>query len=277
MKTKIVCDSSCDLYKLQDIDFSVVPLHITNSSKEYIDNEELDVDKMANELLAAGGRTSTGCPGIGDWLNVFDEAEQIFVITITGALSGSYNSAVQAASQYIEKYPERKVCVLDSKSTGPVLVLILEKLRELILSGTSFDKIKKNIFEYHKKLHLLFILNSVQNLANNGRVNKLAAAAVGLLGVCLVGQASSEGELEILTKCRGQKKGIKKVIEKMQELNHINGKVIIHHCNNINGANELSKLLLELKPDCIIEIRKTGGLCRFYAEEGGLLIGFEKG
>ena len=276
MKTKIICDSSCDLYKMQEVDFSVVPLHIINSSKEYIDNEALDVDKMAEELLKSGGRTSTSCPGIGDWLNAFDDAEQIFVVTITGALSGSYNSAVQAASQYTEKFPTRKVCVIDSKSTGPVLVLILEKLRELIISGTSFEKTEQNIHEYHEKLHLLFILNSVQNLANNGRVNKLAAAAVGLLGVCLMGQASNAGELEILTKCRGQKKALRKVIEKMKDLGWINGKIIIHHCNNINGANELSKLLRESNPDCIIEIRKTGGLCRFYAEEGGLLIGFEK-
>lgn len=276
MKTKVVCDSSCDIYNMEDIDFSAVPLHIINSSKEYIDNEDLDADKMAKELSESGGKTSTSCPGIGDWLNAFDDAEQIFVVTITGALSGSYNSAVQAAAQYTEKFPERKVCVIDSKSTGPVLVLILEKLRELIMSGASFEETKQKIHKYHDKLHLLFVLSSVQNLANNGRVNKLAAAAIGLLGVCLMGQASDAGELEILTKCRGQKKALKKVIEKMKELNWINRKVIIHHCNNIEGANELSKLILEQKSDCVIEIRKTGGLCRFYAEEGGLLIGFEK-
>lgn len=275
MNFKIVTDSSCNIFDLEGMDFSVVPMQIINCDKAFIDDTELNIDEMAKELIASGAPSSTSCPSVGAWLDAFGEAEGIFAVTITGALSGSYNSAVQAADIYMSENPDRKVCVIDSKSTGPACVLLIEKLRELILSGADFEDIEHRIRQYQKRVRLLFVLSSAQNLANNGRCSKLVASAIGILGVRLLGQASEDGELVVLSKCRGAKKALLGVMEKLQELGCHGGKLIIHHRNNLEGAKELAQQIKLRFPRLIIDIKKTRGLCSFYAEEGGLLIGFE--
>ena len=104
--------------------------------------------------------------------------------------------------------PDRKVFILDSLSTGPELELLIEKYRELIDSGLTFDEIKATILEYSKQTHLLFSLESLSNFAKNGRVSPTLAKAANLFGIRIVGRASDEGELEPMHKCRGEKRAI---------------------------------------------------------------------
>ena len=97
MKTKIVVDSSSSLYALPGVDFACVPLKIVTDEQEYLDDGTLDAVGMARSLRTYKGKTSTSCPNVADWLAAYEGAEQIFVATITGTLSGSYNAALLAA------------------------------------------------------------------------------------------------------------------------------------------------------------------------------------
>ena len=141
MKTKIVVDSSSSLYALPGVDFACVPLKIVTDEQEYLDDGTLDAVGMARSLRTYKGKTSTSCPNVADWLAAYEGAEQIFVATITGTLSGSYNAALLAAEEYKETHPEARVFVLDSLSAGPELRLLAERLRDLVRIGMEFDEI----------------------------------------------------------------------------------------------------------------------------------------
>ena len=129
MNTKIVVDSSASLYTLQGVDFECVPLKIITDDAEYLDNGTMDALGMAQTLRTYKGKTSTSCPNVSDWLAAYEGADEVYAITITGTLSGSYNAAQLAAEEYQQENPGKRVFVLDSLSTGPEQRLLAEHLR----------------------------------------------------------------------------------------------------------------------------------------------------
>lgn len=176
MNTKIVVDSSASLYTLQGVDFECVPLKIITDDAEYLDNGTMDALGMAQTLRTYKGKTSTSCPNVSDWLAAYEGADEVYAITITGTLSGSYNAAQLAAEEYQQENPGKRVFVLDSLSTGPEQRLLAEHLRDLLAEGKEFDEICEEMLRYHKHTHLLFSLESLANLARNGRVKPAVAA-----------------------------------------------------------------------------------------------------
>lgn len=275
-KVKIVADSSSDVMSLKGVDYSSAPLKIVTDENEYIDNKDLDVRKMVENMLLYKGKSSTSCPNTFDWIREFGEAEYIFCVTITSQLSGSYNSACLAKQIYEKEHPERKVFVLNSLSTGPEMCLIIEKLKELILAGKEFDEVCAEIQAYNKKTDLFFVLQSMKNLANNGRVSKVASKIAGVLGIRALGKASDEGTLEMLEKCRGEARTIDAVIEQLAKCGYASGKIRISHCFNDATAKKLKERIIEVFGNINTKVYNCRGLCSFYAEFGGLLIGFEK-
>lgn len=274
---KIVADSSADVLSIEQVAYASAPLIICTTQKEYVDNADLDVNGMVQDLLTNTDRTTTACPGVGDWLEAFGDAEFIFCVTITSGLSGSYNSAMTAKQNYEEQYPDRKVFVIDSLSAGPELKLIIEKLQEYILAGKSYEEICTQIMEYKEHTGLIFSLASVRNLANNGRVSHLVASAVGILGIRILGRASVQGTLERLYKSRGEKKALPTLLNMLKDHNFTGGKLRIGHVLNETVANQFKDMVLAAYPTTRVEIYPLRGLCSFYAENGGILIGFEKG
>ena len=276
MKIKIVTDSASNMMALDGVPFASVPLRIVTEEKEYIDHASLNVHEMVEELHSYSGRSQTACPGMGDWLQAFEDYDRIFCVTIISRLSGSYNAAMAAKMEYEEENPGKKVFVLDSYSAGPEMKLLLNKLRELVQDGKDFDTICKEIQEYkNQHTSLIFSLQSLRNLANNGRVSPAAAKICGIVGIRVVGDVNEEG-LHPTDKCRGEKKAIAELLRNMKRLGYHGKKVLIDHCYNENGAVQLKDLIRKEYPQAEIFIDKTLGLCSFYAEKGGLMVGFER-
>lgn len=275
MKNKIVMDSAGDLQVFEDVDFACVPLKITAGEREFVDDASMNVEEMVNYLKSYKGKAITACPGVGDYLQAFGDAENVYCVTITSGLSGSYNAAMVAARTYQEQYPQRRVHVFDSLTAGPEMLLIAEKIRDLVKEKLSFETIVQKVKSYQEKTRLIFSLESLHNLANNGRVSVAVAAVAGILGIRLLGKASDEGTLEPTGKVRGEKKLVPEMVRHLKELGYNGGKVRINHCFNPETASKLKSALMEQFPSAIINIGKTGGLCSFYAELGGLLVGFE--
>ena len=275
-KIKIVTDSSSDILKLDGIDFESAPLKIITAQKEYVDNADLDVFEMATDLISYKGKSSTSCPNAGDWLAAFGDADEIYCVTITATLSGSHNAALLAKKSYEEENPGKRVFVFNSLSAGPEMALITEKIAELVAKEKSFEEICRETEEYSKKTGLLFVLESVRNLANNGRISPLVAKVAGMLGIRVVGRASEKGDLEMLDKCRGEARALESIVKHLKENGLKNGKVKLTHCFNETAAASLKKLLNKELPTAVIEIGECRGLCSFYAEKGGMLVGFEK-
>ena len=109
--------------------------------------------------------------------------------------------------------------------------------------GKEYEEICKEITEYQKSTYLVFVLKSLTNLANNGRVSPAVAKIAGVLGIHVVGIASEVGTLEQKAKCRGEKKGILAVWKQMKELGYCGGKVRIHHCFNLEAAKQLKEMI----------------------------------
>ena len=275
MKSKIVLDSAADIKHLDGIEVESVPLKIIAGDTEFIDDANLVPDDMVEFLKNYKGKVSSACPGVGDFLDAFGDAENIYVITITSGLSGSYNAACVAAETYKEQHPDRNIYVVVSLSAGPERVLFAEKIRDLVVKEMEFDQVVNSIEEYKKTTRLIFSLQSLHNFVNNGRVPAAAAKFVGLLNIRLLGRASDAGKLQPTGKARGDKKVVPELMKSLKSLGYAGGKVRISHCHNPECAEELKCAISVMSPGADIEIRPTCGLCSFYAEEGGLLVGFE--
>jgi len=274
-KIKIVTDSSSDVLSVEYTHFASAPLKIITSDVEFTDDASLDVEGMVDYLGKYKGKSKTSCPNANDWLAAFDGADDVFCGTITSALSGSFNAACIAKKLYEENL-DKRVFVLDSRSTGPEMTMLINKLTELINDGLSYEEICEKITDYHKKTGLFFMLKSVKNLANNGRVSPIVAKIIGIAGICIVGKASDGGTLETIHKCRGESRSLEMLVSELGKHGFNQGKVSIGHCLNEEAANKLRELILAKFNKASVEIHALGGLCSFYAEKGGLIVGFEK-
>ena len=279
MTWKIVSDSGCDFQKIKDLavatDFERVPLTIQVGNEIFTDDAELDIDEMMEKMYATSTASKSACPSPDDYLKSFANADNIFVVTITGTLSGSNNSAQLAKKLYQEEHPNVNIHVIDSLSAGGEIDLIVHKLNHLIGQGLSFEEVAQAITDYQEKTKLLFVLSKVDNLVKNGRLSKLLGTVVGLLNIRMVGEASSQGTLELLQKARGHKKSLTAAFEELLKAGYAGGEIIIAHRNNTKFCQQFSELVKEKYPKASITIIPTSGLCSFYAEEGGLLMGYE--
>lgn len=275
MKYKIVADSSANVYERDGIDYTSVPLKIVTSEKEYSDVKGTDIAEMVAYLQGYKGKSSTSCPNVHDWLEAFGDADLILGVTITSGLSGSYASAMQAKKEYEEKHPNARVLIVDSLSAGPELELIIEKMEEVLKSGQSFDEMAQAINDYCRQSHLLFALKNLDNLARNGRVSPAAAKIAGVLGIRVIGKASDQGTLEQLHKCRGESQTVTCVYNEMKKHGYSGGKVRLAHCFNPEIAQSLSDTIRQSYPNADVRISACTALCSFYAEKGGLMIGYE--
>lgn len=279
MTWKIVSDSGCDFRELKDLaldtNFENVPLTIQVGQEIFIDNAELNIDLMMEKMYATSTASKSACPSPDDYLKAFAGADNIFVVTITGTLSGSHNSAQVAKKLYLEEHPNVNIHVIDSLSAGGEVDLLVRKLHQLIAQDLDFDQVVEVITKYQEKTKLIFVLAKVDNLVKNGRLNKIIGTVVGLLNIRMVGQASDTGTLELLHKARGQKKAISTTFEEMLKAGYKGGHITIAHRRNEKFVEQLSALVHEKFANAEIEVLPTSGLCSFYAEEGGLLIGYE--
>ena len=275
-KVKIVADSSANVLSLEKVPFAAAPLKVMTDEREFADDAALDVDEMVVWFDSYKGKSKTSCPSPSDWLDAFGDADEVYCVTITSGLSGSYNAACVAKQMYEAEHGGRRVCVIDSLSAGPELVLLLEKLEEYIDKAFSYEEICQKIEAYKQQTGLVFMLESLKNFAANGRVSPAVAKIAGVLGIRIVGKASDQGTLEPTNKCRGEAKSLAALLSNMCAAGLARGKVRIAHCENESAARELKKMLCNALAQVDVQIHACRGLCSYYAEKGGLLIGFEK-
>ena len=272
---RIAADSSCNLLALDGADFVSVPLTIRTDAEEFRDDASLDVDAMVAALRATKGRSYSACPNIAQWEEAFGERGDVIAFTITSGLSGSYNAACAAKEICRQRDPSRRIHVVDSLSAGPEIALLIEKALSETRAGADFDGVRRAVQEYRERTRLLFALESMHNLAQNGRVNRLVATMAGVLGIRAVGQASAEGTLEMLGKARGARRTRQLMLSEMERLGYRGGSARIGHCQNETLALEIRDEIRQRFPAADAQIHPLRGLCSYYAERGGIMLGFE--
>lgn len=266
---KIVTDSSCDIRHIDCINFERVPLTIRIGNEDYVDNDDLDIENLVN--IMGDFESGTACPSPQAWYDAARDDDEIFFVTLTSNMSGSHNSAIIAKDMLEDD--GKKVFVLDTLSASSGVVLVVEKIEELIKQNKSFKEICEIISNYKFKLN--FILFSIDNFVRNGRVNKIIGTTINTIGISLIGEASFDGKLKPLHKAKGIKKSINYIIQEMKDNGYNGGKIIISHCFNLEDVEKLASKIKEIFGDVFIEILETSGLCSYYAEKKGIIISYE--
>ncbi|MBR3949489.1 MAG: DegV family protein [Oscillospiraceae bacterium] len=276
MTYKIVADSSCNVLTMEDPNFASVPMKV-RAAKEYIDDTNLDLAGMVEDLRNHKGTSGSACPSVGEWLDAFGDADMVFCTTMSKGLSGSYNAACEAARMYMEENPGKQAYVFNTLTAGPQQAFLNEKILELAAQGLDFETIKERTLEYFRNTHILFCLESMMNLARNGRTSMAVAKIAGMLGIRVCGDVKA-GMITPVHKPRGARKATETLVEMMKERGFYDGAQLrIAHCFGEAQALALRDAVLAEFPNTRFTLEPTTALCSFYAEAGGLMIGFEGG
>ncbi|MBQ7229906.1 MAG: DegV family EDD domain-containing protein [Oscillospiraceae bacterium] len=275
MRYQIVSDSSSNIFRMEGVSYTTVPMKIIAGEKEYVDTESLDVRGMVDDLKAYKGKSGSSCANAQEWLEAFGDADMVFGITISRNLSGSFNAAQQAAQDFAEEHPNAKIHIFDTLSAGPEMAMVAEKIHELVNKGLAFEEIVAQVREYQNHCHILFCLESMNNLARNGRVNPAVAKLASVLGIRACGDAQN-GQIVPTQKPRGQKKATETLAAMIRERGFRDDAWLrIAHCFGETQARLLIDALKKDFPNARYTLEPTGALCSFYAEEGGLMIAME--
>lgn len=236
-KVKIIIDSSSDLTseEIEKYNLEVIPLTIN------IDGEEYDYKTIDNEEYIIRMRTakdfSTSQPAIGKYIEAFEkwtkEGYKILVLTISSALSGTYNSVLAASSEF------KDVFVVDTKTTTRGMIYLLNSAIEQINNNISLNEVVKNLKKQATNIYTFVTIDNLDNLVKGGRLSKASALIGGLLNIKVLTQLK-ETELVAIDKVRGKKKLVHSLIDHMKEV--IGNRII----KNISLPHSISDEYIEL-------------------------------
>ena len=272
----LVSDSSCDLYELEGtegkMDFATIPFTIRIGGKEYVDDENMNVGEMLEANETHSEMAQTACPSPEAWREKFSAPGPVIAFTISGALSGCYNSACLGRDMLLEDEPE--LLLDDVYATGPEVSMLIWRARDLILAGKSFEEIEKDLNETADRIHTSFALISYHNLIKSGRVSRLIGFIAGHLGFWGIGAGDEKGEIVIRGKARGSKGMVRFLVEEITRVGLAGKQIVISHCQNLKDAEALKKALEAAHAGIEVLVQATRGLDSFYAEREGLIVGY---
>lgn len=278
MNIKIVADSSCDLNEdlKRELGITLVPLTLQIGANSYRDDESLDVKAMLKEMAECPDSPRTACPSPNDFMKTFEGPESVFAVTLSSALSGTYESAMLAKKMLLENAEDKFVHIFDSLSASIGETLISMKIFELARKNLDNLQIVEKVNEYIKEMKTFFLLESLENLMKNGRLSKVKGTIATLLNIKPVMGATDDGEIKLVESVRGYKRAFMRFIEIIGEQGErLEEKVIgIAHCNCLERAEEFKAELLKRYKFKDIIIVETAGLSSVYANQGGIIVAF---
>lgn len=239
MEWIIVTDSGCDLLPGElapNVHLRRVPLSILLGEEEWVDGADMDRERFLTAMEAYKGQEQLGLPVAGNMGARLFRRRSCNRHHHYGGLSGSYNSALLGRDLLWEKQPHKPVYVLVPGSAGAEIALLVFRACELIARGLPFEQVTQKLWLYHQHTHLLFLLEHVDNFVKNGRLNKLVAATIGMLGVRILGCASEHGTLQPLMKPRGAARGLDLLVRELERAGYAGGQLAITHVQNEEGA-----------------------------------------
>lgn len=283
MSYKIVADSSCDLTEEMRgwSDFEIVPLTLEIGDYSIMDDENFDQDDFISRMKAYNGTAKSACPSPEAWKKSFEgDYDEIYVVTITDKLSGTYNSALQGKALYEEEFNDnKKIHIFDSRSAAGGLTLVVQKIKKLAESGKSFEEIVDTVEDYivnHNDLY--FCLESLDALKQNGRLFALAAGLLEKIRIKLICKRTTEGNITLsgqdLTINRAVIKMINIMAEELKDKDLSNETAIITYVCCEDRANLIASKIKEKLNFSKVEILKGAGLNSLYASDGGIIVAF---
>ena len=274
-----------DLTELMAADkdtFSTVPLSLHVDEEVIMDDENFDQSSFLSLLKKSKSGPSTACPSPEDFLKAFDcDAEDIYVVTITAKLSGTYNSACVARDLYHEQHGDAKnIAIINSASGCAGETRLGLFIKDLCEQGLPFKEIERAANEKAEKLQTFFVLQDMETLRKTGRLSGTAARFATLLNIKPILYAD-RGEIKKFDTARSIEKALRRMceccIEKAREQLPIDGiknelKAAIVHCNCPERAEAVKTCLEKLADFKEISIASARGVSTIYASDGGIVI-----
>lgn len=277
MRFKIVGDSCTD-FTGEDLEkgYNIsVPLTIHVGDVEVVDDETFNQIDFLKKVEEAKECPKSACPSPEMYMQSFEGASDVYVVTLSAQLSGSYNSAQVAKELFQEEHPEVNIHVFDSCSASSGQLLIAHQIEQLALQGMEFEKIVEKTTKFRDEMQTAFVLETLEILRKNGRLSGMKAVVASALNIKPYMKAEN-GTIQQVGQARGMKKALDKMITYIGEVGqHFSEKtVIIANCNCLGRAKEVEKELMEryhFKDSLIID---TKGISSLYAADGGIIISF---
>ena len=217
------CCSTADLsashYMSRNI--KTIPFHFRLDGVEYLDDGTMPIEKFYNEM-AAGKMTSTSQINVEEYENYFEEflkqEKDILHLTLSSGISGTFNSAMLAADELAEKYPERKIYVIDSLAASSGTGLLMDKLADLREEGKTIDEVRDFAEANKLRVNHWFFSTDLTYYVRGGRISKTEGFLGNMLSICPLLNINNEGKLRPREKVRTKKKVYSRIVEMMEEL-----------------------------------------------------------
>ncbi len=273
------CCSTTDLNKehLDSRKLSYICFHYNMDGTEYSDDVWQTISAADfYKKLVDGADCRTSQVGVGEYLeyfsNILKSGKDLIHLCLSSGISGSFNSANSAALIARERYPERKLYVIDSMAASSGYGLLMDKLADLRDSGMDIDALNAWALENRLKLHHWFFSTDLTFYIKGGRVSKAAGIFGGMLGICPLLNVSNEGKLIARAKIRGKKKVITEIVDRMVKYAEngldYSGKCFISNSACFEDARAVADLIEE-------KFKKLSGKVQIY--DIGTTIGSHTG
>ena len=278
MDRVILADSSCDVNEqlIDHIGLELIPFKLYVDGVEYVDDKAFNVINFIDKMVKSSELPRSACPSPNDFMERFNGAKEVFIVTISSKLSGTFNSAELGKNLYLEENPDAKVHVFDSKSASIGESLVALKIKEAIDGGKNFEETVDYVENFIAGQKTFFIAESLDNLMKNGRISKFKGKLATALNIKPIMKATDEGEITLHEKARGSNKAFKKLAEIICEnAENANERVLaISHCNNPDRAQMLKGEVEKLCSFKEVIIVQTAGLSSLYVDNQGIIVSF---
>ena len=278
MSYKIIGDSCLDLTAdlKKDPHFQIIPLTLQVEHTQVIDDETFDQKKFLELVRSSSECPQTACPSPERFKEAFEcDAEQIFVITLSEHLSGTYNSAVLAKKLYEEEHGQdgKNIAVFSSDSASSGELNIALYIQSLCQASLPFEEIEEKTRSFIQNMRTYFVLESLDTLRKNGRLTGLQAFFATALNIKPVMGADS-GVIVKLDQARGINKALTRMADiAIREAGETKDKVlIIAHCNNPERAEVVKNEMCRQATFKDVIITETAGVATVYASDGGIIV-----
>ena len=277
MGYKILCDSCTDFTPEMTADphYARIPLRIFVEQREFVDDGAIVQRELLDAMKASKDAPKTACPSPADYMAHFEDAEDIYIVTLSERLSGSCNAANQAVSFYREEGGAHNVHVFNSRSASAGQVQAALLIRELAEEGLPFHQVVDRVETYLDDMDTMFVLENLDNLRKNGRLTKVQALVTSSLRIKLLMGSTPEGEIQKLSQGFSERQALRKMIQRCADQPAHQGKrLVISHCNCPERAQYVRELAEKLCRFGQILITATGGISTVYAYDGGIVIAY---
>ena len=277
MKFRVAMDSAGELpeaFKGKD-EYRIVPLTLMIGDEEIIDDGTINQKVLIKKIADSPTCAKTACPSPEAYFREYDcGAEHVYGVTISAELSGSFQSAIIARDMYLDKYPDAKIHVFNSRSTSVGETMIVHMITKMEEDGVPFDEIVETIEAWNDEKLTYFTLDNLETLRKNGRLSRLKALAATVLKIKPICIGNHEGIIEQIDQARGSNKALIKMVDHIVEgTANPEGKLLgISHCNCYERAVMVRDAILKRMHVKDVILQETGGLSTVYANDGGIIV-----